>query len=350
MASTQQRAFEILREELPELSPADLDVPFDRLAIDSFALVSLRARLETLAGREIDDELWTSAETPADLIRTVSGNGAAPAVQAVSNTGERRGYILNMPQMALSGLSESWLFKELGDMHWSMITRGLGCPSSELKDGAGDRLYATFTRISVALDRPLAGYRENAPFALKGSISRFGAGVFFSDVEIGTGGRARIMSSFSRRGEADSNMSLLKGQPDIPPDCAIAALAEQPEFGEEYRARRSARPSSPLFETEYEIIPQHDINGVGLLYFAAYPIIADICEMRHGGTEIAYRHSTRKRDVFYFSNCDPHETVIHRLHVWQADETGLRIESSLSRKADGALMAYLATTKEPTGG
>lgn len=346
MTSSGQQIFEIFQEEIPNLSPADLQAPFNRLAIDSFALVSLRARIETQIGCQISDDRWTSAETLADLIETVSGDSADPDLPVSRAAGEGRTYHLNMPQMALGGLSESWLLKELGDLHWSMITKGLRCRSSELKDGEGDRLYATFTRISMALDRPLLSFRENEPFSLDGKISRFGAGVFFNDVKIGAGGSARIMSSFSRRGERGSNVSLLKGQPDIPPDCEIAALAEQPDFAREYQARRSEHPSTTLCECEYEIIPQHDINGVGLLYFAAYPIIADICEMRHFGKEIACRYSTRKRDVFYFGNCDPDETLVHRVHVWRIDEREIEIESSLSRKADGVTMACLVTTKE----
>ena len=32
-----------------------------------------------------------------------------------------------------------------------------------------------------------------------------------------------------------------------------------------------------LYECHYEILPPHDINGVGLLYFAAYPSVFDLC-------------------------------------------------------------------------
>ena len=49
----------------------------------------------------------------------------------------------------------------------------------------------------------------------------------------------------------------------------------------EYRDRRSANPDAAIFDSEYEIVPFHDINGVGLLYFAAYPIISDICSLRY---------------------------------------------------------------------
>ncbi|NJM28783.1 MAG: hypothetical protein HC855_00375 [Rhizobiales bacterium] len=271
MSSVATRVMEILGDEVPGLSESDFDASFESLAVDSFTLVSLRARIENLVGKAFDDKSWTQAQTPRDLIRIASGENVVAAATRAEEAGERRNHHINMPQMALAGLSESWLFKELGDLHWSMITAGLKCASSELKDGEGNRLYATFTRFSLRLKKPLLQFRENDALDLSGRMSRYGAGVFLSETDIGGSGTANIMSSFSKRGEAGSNMSLLKGQPDIPSDCKISALAEAPDFAKAYRERRAAAPPAPLFECEYDIIPQHDINGVGLLYFAAIP-------------------------------------------------------------------------------
>jgi probable biosynthetic protein (TIGR04098 family) len=345
MTSTSDQILAILHEEIPGLLQSDLQVPITELEIDSFGLVSLRARLESFMKREIDDAKWVSIKTFSELISVATG-GEPESKNGKPSVSERRTYLLNMPQMALGGMSESWLFKEIGDLHWSMITKGLKSPSSELRDGSGARLYATFTRIRVELTRPLALYRENETIEFCGNISRFGAGMFFSDTTIGDTGRCTLMSSFSRRGEAGSNTSLLKGQPDIPSDCAISQLDAAPEFGKEYRERRSTAPASPVFECEYQIIPPHDINGVGLVYFAAYPMIADICEMQHSGRDAAFRYATRARDVFYFKNSDPDDVLIYRLHKIESSGPTIMLESSISRKSDGVMMAYLMTTKD----
>lgn len=249
-----------------------------------------------------------------------------------------------MPQMAMGGLSESWLFKELGDMHWSMITEGLGAPSSDLLDGSGNRLYATFTRIAIST-QPLASYRENSSLLLRtSSFARFGAGMFFSEIDIAPGtGRARLMSSFASREESGVNASLQKGQPSIPSDCTIPQLESYPVFAEEYRARRRHVPAETIFEDEYAIVPQHDINGVGLLYFAAYPIISEICLSRFKDQR---QFSATGKDIFYFSNCDDDETILFRLHTWTEGSNVVEGDMSLSRKSDGVLMAYLRTTKQ----
>ena len=252
-----------------------------------------------------------------------------------------RSFNINMPQMSMGGLSESWLFKELGDMHWQMITDGLQCPSSELSDASGNRLYATFTRISVSSSTALASYKENAPFDLEGQLFRFGSGVYFSEINF-TNGRARIMSTFSMRGEGGSNVNLLKGHPKIPPICRVAKHRTLPEFGQEYTTVRASNLSSDIFTCEYEIIPQYDINGVGLLYFASYPIISDICEGRFASQR---NLSTTKRDVFYIRNCDPADTLVFRIHGWESSDLFVESETSISRKSDGFLMARIFTTK-----
>jgi probable biosynthetic protein (TIGR04098 family) len=344
------RIVALIQRDLPKLSSVDLDRPLQELGIDSFGMLTLRTEIEAAFALAIDDQTWTSIVAPADLVRIVSmaaPNEPRPAAAAPAVL--RRSYQLNMPQMAQSGLSESWLFKEAGDLHWSLIAHGLRSPPSRLADDNGERLYATFTRIALASTCPLAGYREDESVTIEAKASRYGAGIFFSDATLDAGSgsvRLTLMSSFAKYGKAGANTSLLKGQPHIPPNCAIPPLPSLPEFGEAYRAKRGGQLPTPVFECEYEILPPHDINGVGLLYFAAYPVIVDICTMRHAGRAFATHFSTRRRDIFYFANSDADETLIFRIHQWRAGERAIEFEASLSRKSDGVLMAYGVTSKD----
>ena len=331
---------QIIQEEIPDLP--DFSASISDLPIDSFGMVVLRARIEAAIGRPVSDQVWGEIETLNDILALSAAQEIV--VQSRSGAQERRRFAINMPQMAMEGLSKSWLLKELGDMHWGMITAGLGSPSSALKDGGGNRLYATFTRISYSLQQPFRAITENSTLDLRGTISRFGAGTFVSDIALDhdlAAGEARLMSNFSRRGETN-NTSLLKGQPTIPPGCPIPEVAP-PAFMLEYRDRRTATPDAPLFESEYEIIPFHDVNGVGLLYFASYPIISDICSLRYAA-DFAER-STISRDVYYFANADIKDVLIFRIHKWEQSQSVLNLETSLSRKSDGRLMAYILTSK-----
>jgi probable biosynthetic protein (TIGR04098 family) len=364
--STTARLVALLQSEMPSFTLADLQRPLHNLEIDSFGLINLRMLIEQVRGRQVSDRLWGAVERPCDMLqfldeaddRAATGSSTAPIRPApdaaahdmpvLGEASERRIQYINMPQMALSGLSEAWTFKEIGDLHWSVLTRGLQTTSAAVKDSEGDRLYATFTRIRLTSDIPLTGFRENDRLTLDLGMERFGAGMYFSHATIaGPHGAARadVMTTFSKFGEAGANTSLLKGQPEIPEGCQIGVLAEMPSFSHEYRARRAATLPPTLFETEYSIVPPHDINGVGLLYFAAYPIIVDICAMRHGPPAMLSNYSTTVRDVFYFANSMPDDTLIFRVHGWDEADGVLRFDSSLSRKSDGKLMAYIATTK-----
>lgn len=331
---------QIIVEEIP--GSHDFSASISDLPIDSFGLVVLRGRIETALGRSVSDATWEKIETLNDILALSSVQ--EPASGSPTMSMERRSLFVNMPQMAMAGLSESWLLKELGDMHWTMITSGLGSRSSALKDGGGNRLYATFTRIGYSLRKPLSAIGEDSGLDLTGTISRFGAGTFISDIVLHhelAAGEARLMSNFSRRGEAN-NTSLLKGQPTIPPNCPIPEVP-LPAFVSEYRDLRARTLAAALFETEYDIIPFHDVNGVGLLYFAAYPIISDICSLRYS-SEFS-EQSTVSRDIYYFANADIKDRIVFRIHKWQQSETSLDMETSLSRKSDGVVMAYILTKK-----
>lgn len=341
----------IFREQIPDFTPRLVEQPFRELDIDSFGLLSLRFRFERFLGSAIDDRLWVGLTTPADLIAALNDVRVAQTqTTPAAGIATRRQYVLNMPQMALGGISESWLFKELGDLHWSMICAGLDVVSSEICDGNGERLYATFTRLKVTTSHPMASFGENDSLTLEGKIARFGGSMFFSDIGISSAprsGRATVLSSFTKRGEVNSNDSLLKGQPNIPLSCPIESLAELPPFAIEYGTRRRQKPHATLFECDYRIIPYHDINGVGLLYFAAYPIINDICELNYmgEGNGWARRASTISRDIYYFANANPDERLIYRVHARRDAPMLVEIESSLSRSSDNVTMAYLITRK-----
>jgi probable biosynthetic protein (TIGR04098 family) len=350
--SSHDRAAQVaamISREFPAFTSSDMNTPFARLGIDSISMLTIRTQAETLAGKGLDQDQWDDIDTPADLARALGEVSPRLLSTDVPTTpGERRTYLLNMPQMAVGGLSESWLFKELGDIHWTVLAKALGQPTRLLSDSAGDRIYATFTRIQLRSSCALGLYEENERIDIDSGMSRYGAGLYFSEATVNgaTGSiQARLMSSFSKFGATGSNTSLFKGLPELPPDCIIPALPEVPEFGRDYQARRAETLAPSIFECEYEILPGHDINGVGLLYFAAYPMIDDICAARYAGRMYATGFSTRYRDIFYFGNSDADDKLIYRLHRRAGDDNAIEIESSISRKSDGSLMARIFTQK-----
>lgn len=397
--SAQRDAIIALIKQETGVDDEALAMPVADTGVDSFALITLRAALETRFSVSIPDLEWVSAQSLAQIADLPSFAAVTPQPPAVASTltaspegpdgpidpppppavipldrfsqlthqlpegrpasmidtrvpGRlHRRHMLEMAKMALSGMGEPWLFRELNDLHWAMICDFLRMPSSQIIDGRGDRLYATITRCLIEFEPDLFSFKENTAFDIKSELERYGASMFFSKHDFtgseGVSGKAVMMSTFAKYGERGNNKSLVKGTPHIADEVNVPSLAQLPDFAATYRARRAEPPAEiTLFETEYDILAPHDINGVGLLYFAAYPTIFDLCIERSEYFGFLRAFSTVSKDIMYFANAEPEETLIFRLHERAEPEAGLiRHFCSLSRKSDGVRMAEMTGLK-----
>jgi len=272
--------------------------------------------------------------------------------------------------MAIEALSENWLFKELGNLHWAMICDGLHTNSFDLKNDTGNRLYATFVRIRIQCEGSLKSFKENDQVELLGKMNRFGNSMYFSEIALQSSNtkiQAELMTTFSIRDAVD-NTRLAKSEPDV----AVNSIEKSklfPAFGNEYRLVKKqvlkelkcgdlafSIKDEVLFETEYELNPYYDLNGVNLLYFAAYPIINDVCEARYFKKKYPDQrweqtHYTGYKDVLYYANCNLDDTIIYQMNYFERinDNDDTLISSILRRKSDGAIIARIFTVKVKVG-
>lgn len=180
----EERVIAIIRRECPAFSPADMQTPFDRLGIDSVGMLMIHTAVEEVTNDALDSRQWDQIVTPVDLVKALRAASPDRSQLSPEATAERRSCMLNMPQMALGGLSEHWLLKELGDMHWTSLTNAFARPSHMLRDEEGERIYATFARIRIEATCPFADFEENERIDLSLSMSRHGAGMFFGEVVV----------------------------------------------------------------------------------------------------------------------------------------------------------------------
>ena len=149
------------------LSDGDYGLELAQLDLDTAALDDLHLHLDRFCSVDISDNAWTGFQTLGDVVTWY--------LNAMNDKKIKRQYsqIVNMPQMALTGLSESWLFKEMGDCHWHMLCEDLGLKSNAIFDEFRNRLYATFVRIqirrfqqpeTVSGKRPARYYRTHSAF------------------------------------------------------------------------------------------------------------------------------------------------------------------------------------------
>ena len=349
------------------IDSSDITNTFENMGIDSIDLVAARVEIENRLQFKFLDAEWLEFICIGDIINYADQNSPNHKTTSQNNTSTslEKMYEINMPQMAIEALSESWLFKELGSSHWEMLCKGLNANSFDLSDSIGNRLYATFVRIRLNFSNSLQGFKENQKVKMTGSISRYGESMYFSKINFGANStfvEADLMTTFSIRNDSD-NKRLTKSQPKEGVN-TIVKNDELPKFGNDYRLIKKQElreigngnisfqiSNEIIFETEYHISPYHDLNGVGLLYFAAYPIINDICEAKYFNSKQAERwelqYFTAYKDVLYYGNCNLEDTIIYQLHyVENIDSSTVKIASSLVRKSDNKLMAKIFTIKK----
>lgn len=353
---------------LPNLNTADFSKDFQNLEIDSIDLVSLRVEIETKLGRMIPNKEWLAFKNMNDILEYAEKQDSSQLnnFQTKNIAFQKEEQNINMPQMCLEALSENWLFKESGSLHWDLLCKGLDSSSADLKDDLGNRLYATFVRIRITGNTNLSDFQENDPFAFKTEISRYGMGMFFSKINFDSNDNnllIEMMTSFSIRKSTGDNKSLAKSQPAVE-FCSIPQTSEFPVFGNEYRLIKKEElktffykkyvfniTEDEVFRYEYSLNPYYDLNGVGLLYFASYPVINDFCELQYFNKiqEIDHEENyfTRFRDIMYYANCDKNDKIVYILNsVEQLQDNKVKTISSFYRKSDQKLMARIFTVKQ----
>jgi probable biosynthetic protein (TIGR04098 family) len=345
------------------LSDSDHDRPLAELDLGSAALADLHAHLDRHCSVEVSESAWEGFGTLNDIVTWY--------LNAMNDKRIKRQYsqIVNMPQMALTGLSESWLFKEMGDCHWHMLCEDLGLKSNEIFDEFRNRLYATFVRIRYEGTASLKHYLENDVIDITGRIKRFGNSLYFGQVDIASVEKnlhCSLVTTFSTRDSDCNNHKLTKGVPSSGNDNAVTSVSEMPKLVMDYVKLKKgtvqnvelgghsfAVTDQALFERSYTLNPYTDINGVGLLYFAAYPLINDYCELeffnseRMSGSHWALASSTVSRDICYFANCNIEDVITYRLNSYHLIANNrIAIQSTLLRESDGTVMARIFTIKQ----
>jgi probable biosynthetic protein (TIGR04098 family) len=308
-------------------------------------------------------------------------------------------FTVGMPHMVPGQLSEVELLKLLGDAQWQAITSILGLPSQEIVNDQGERLYASFIHVGVSLgDKTCRDFGEGSRVHIRHTAQvyarRFVEGVlFFDDSEIPD---SRLPTSINAKSLAESSVphvymtnafvtrevSNLRLRTFVPAGGAPEddAVVDQMPFGirdhEEIQRTgelaleglSSALPVPGLTTAPviYPIMPESDVNGAGLLYFARYVAILNYGErriLREGGATpvsapLIAQLSTERRRIFYVANADVNDSIRIQSRVFVTSCSGepasdptlhvplqFHFLTDLYRVSDGALMAKSVVRK-----
>jgi probable biosynthetic protein (TIGR04099 family) len=264
-------------------------------------------------------------------------------------------YCAGMPQLGLYGLSENWLLKECGHLHWLAIARAQGMQRPAFADAAGHRSYAALTAVHLR-EAQLDALGENAPFSLSVRATSPGRARHFSAQTLRSGtlraARVELLSAFVRR-DGGSNRSIVRapveGTGNGDPALADAALSLQARArlfrSGEGVARMGLQPvahGEALCAAAFTPCPHNDFNGAGLLYFASFQALADRAELACFGLRPAI---TSERELYFYGNIDPGETVRVELLAAREDAADLAHWWRVRRSADGVRIADVLTRK-----
>lgn len=291
------------------------------------------------------------AVSPEALLPDALLPDAAPAL--------RESVLLGMPQLSLSGLSESWLLKDLGHRHWMLLARLAGRAVPDFRDADGAPVYAAFCALSVK-DADFAALGENDRLTIVSDISRVSRTQSASRHRLSVAGKpvgeVELVSAFVRRASGGGNHSVARVALDaFPPPVAprmggLASLAADLRAGRRTRhfgfdLHAAEAETSAAFEIDP--CPAQDFNGAGFLYFSSFVGFVDRAEWHFDGRRAARatRAVTLARDVFFHGNIDPGERLRVRWLATRRGEGRLVHRCLLERAGDGTRLAEAFTLR-----
>lgn len=347
------------------------------LGADSWQYLEFRTELErvfrlTIPDAEVD-RLSTVNEAAQLIAERMSPEPAGPVDVMPAGTragkawksgdaclGEDGSYSLDVEvaihHMGRNNLAETPLMMLIGDLRWTHIHLFTGVPSRQLVDETGDRLYATFYYVEMRFPRqtPMASFRENDRLTIVNTLSSFGNSImdgysFFypgswpaeKKIPLKNGRQAEeigipyIRSSnifvkmLQGANWAKKSQLRQRGIDNIP---KIAEVPDSYALFKKASQEGRLRPPPEHFSlitpetlrVEYQIEPDRDLSGVGLLSFANYCMIQDIAERRllpdkpvlPIGHDLLDARTAVSRESFYLANAHQSDSIFVSIDAW----------------------------------
>ena len=346
--------------------------------VDSLQLLVLREMIEREFRVNLPDRTWLGLSSLGQMIDVLAELGVldgdhavfpsriGSASCAVDSTPLPRGgrgvrsdlvyadLEVGMSRTGHNNLAEGPLLQYLGDLRWAHMSELSGQPSSRIVDAEGHPLYATFFYVEAMFPpgRPMAAIALDDRVTVVGDLGRFGTsmldGTFYlvsSDgpsppppwPSLGSAREAdvptvRLANIFVR--QFDGAQWLKRERPAGPgfaripelpsaPDChaSVRAAAKDGCFARPPRHYVSMAPSPR--RVLHRLVPDRDVNGVGLVYFAHYPVFLDIAEREALGAaalpltdDLIDRRTLVRRRSAYLNNASARDTLVIDVESW----------------------------------
>jgi probable biosynthetic protein (TIGR04098 family) len=266
-----------------------------------------------------------------------------------------------MPQLDPGGLSEGWLYRHCGDLHWEAIGRELGVTTDGFRGEGGDRLYPTVVALRARYGAPLADVRENDVLDADVRVTPCGRACAHGRIGLAVAGQVssvELVTTFAVHDRRAGTLRMAVPAPELA--ARWRPLADPPALARQAKAARAGLAFEdghrPLGAWTHEPSPYADYNGAGLLYFAAYPTLADTAERKlvsqlsstsasAKGIEWATDTSVVARDVFFYANLPLGESLVAELMAFERQGDSVKTHVRLLRARGAIRMADLVTER-----
>jgi probable biosynthetic protein (TIGR04099 family) len=280
-------------------------------------------------------------------------------------------YFIGMPQLALGGLSENWLLKECGHLHWLALAKRLDLPAPNFVDQQGRHMYAAFLVVKIS-NAALHQVTENSRLWIETQLTRVSPSrsysrhdLYLEDVAIGRVNADRqpvaqvaLLSSFVNRSELGNNQSVARGEMakgDWSANEAASQMMAQHKAG---RTLPDAAFSVSAVPFVYQPCPYADFNGADFLYFAQFQAVMDRAERFFQSDLQAFNRTSERnslalwqtieRTICYYGNINLDDGLETNLYVMPSADQDTSLLSHcgcLYRQSDHALIANVITRK-----
>lgn len=272
---------------------------------------------------------------------------------------------LGMPHLGRIGLNENALLKSIGHDRWQMLEKMGGVRTHEIRDAFDNRLYATYCFVELALspERPLSYYNENDRLCFSRDLSHYGRIYFDGRYQLTNGGPFGLRCTNVFIYQLAGPQQLKMAQPENCDFDRIIELPSQPDSLDICRAAKATGTfqgpdSNPgnlgSDEVKYQLDPDRDANGAGLIYFANFVCFLDFAERAllndvDAPEDMVDARSTYWRRLGYFGNAqstDRLQIMIQGgVRVLDNRIVSFAFDYRVSRASDGKLILVSSSRK-----
>lgn len=252
-------------------------------------------------------------------------------------------YLIGMPHLGFNGLSENWLLKECGNIHWKMLSERMGILSENLIDKQGNRIYSSF--VTYTFDGNLSNIYEGFQLEIDSDLYKITEKKLIS-IHKSKYFTLKLISIFLKRGKSNTDFTSLT--PIINTDNINFFIDDKSIIQQDKIIRKdnmSFLNSTNIFN--YIPVPEIDFNGAKFLYFASYQKIMEMAEWNILQPIIKNleNFTIKERKIFYFSNIDVNQSLAVKIILNQY-ENNIDYNAEIININMNKKMAIIYTTKE----